>query len=245
MTEGQLSDNVPRPIENGRIIATSVPKPEGSNWEEKDPSVVWHACTSIDANGSFILPSVPRRGVIQIIAICDGWLSTTTISEARGHFVMGQPFALDRPEIYPKVEMERTGSLEVMLTKPDGSPLEGAKVYTSPNQSHLKGGSTILGSELNSLSNVEKQLNPGLEQTSLFPRRNTERFSGTTDSNGRVTLRGIPVGKNESLAVSHPQYSLPRDGDRRSSSVAYKIESTEPFQLELKLEETARVPNSN
>lgn len=156
---GQLSKNVTRPVRDGYAITTSVPRPAGESSDKTTPSLTWEDWAEINEDGSFELPSVPRSGEIQIIAICEGWVSTTTVPEARGH-VMGQLFDVDETLTKVDVEMEETGVLEVIVTRPDGGPLMEGYVSSWPNQRYYKGGSTILGQRYRSINIIENQLRP-------------------------------------------------------------------------------------
>jgi hypothetical protein len=228
---GKLSDNVPRPIKEGRIIATSAPKPADSSYAENDPSIVWHECTGIDEKGEFELPSLPRGGEVQVIAICDGWLSKTTIKEANGFFVAGQLFPIDSEEVSLIVDMEQTGVLDITVKKPDGSPLEGATVAAWPNQMYYKGGSTVLGQEINSRDSVIHQLTP-LDQRVRKARAWSTLFSQKTGKAGTAILKGMPVGRGGSVTVLHPSYELPLDNQKQHFAV-YHVPSPKAEQLEL------------
>ncbi|MDB5389248.1 MAG: hypothetical protein JWM11_4894, partial [Planctomycetaceae bacterium] len=215
---------------------------------EDDPSILWHESTGIDAQGQFEFPSLPRGGELQIIALCDDWLSKSTLEEAEGFFITGQLFPIDAPEISIQVEMEPTGTLEVTLKKPGGLPLAGATVGTSPNQLFYKSGSTVLGEEFNSRTDVLRQLTPREKREWPYPSLNNSPFVRKTDDSGKVIFKGIPIGRNESLSIVHPQYSLPiqdKDpfGNRRE--IKYQLDSAKPKQLELVAEELVTAPDSD
>ena len=171
---------------------------------------------------------MPRGGDLQIIGICDGWLSSTNIPEANGHFIMGQLFKLDKdkPQIELTLEMEQTGSLELTILQPDGSPLNEGEISSWPNQLYLKGGSTLLGQRYRSIQFVEMQLMPVGEQTR--PRREANRelpYQGKV-VDGKVTLKGLPVGRSESVVLIHPQLILKTDD--AEGQVGFKLNSAEP-----------------
>ena len=225
---GSLAGNVPRPVKNGYVIATSAPKPAENSYGEKDPSLTWHDWTEIKEDGTFELASIPRGGDLQVIGICDGWLSSTNIPEANGHFIMGQLFKLDKdnPQIELTLEMEQTGSLELTVLQPDGSPLNEGEISSWPNQLYLKGGSTLLGMRYRSLQLVETQLLPVGEQSR--PRRESERqlpYQGKV-VDGKVTLTGLPIGYSESLVLQHPKWIL--KSDEAEGQVGFKLDSAEP-----------------
>jgi hypothetical protein len=229
---GTLSDNVPRPVKNGYIIATAAPKPAESSYGEKDPSLTWHDWTEIMEDGTFELESIPRGGDLQVIGICDGWLSSTDIPEAHGHFVMGQLYTLDKdaPQFQLTLEMEPTGSLELTVLQPDGSPLNAGEIASWPNQSYLKGGSTLLGQRYRSLQFVESQLTPPEKQ--VRPRRETRQlpYQGKL-IDGKVTLSGLPIGREESLALLHPNLIL--KSEDREGQVSFQLDSAEPKTMTL------------
>ena len=106
------------------------------------------------------MASIPRGGDLQVIGICDGWLSSTNIAEANDHFIMGQLFKPDKDKSQTELtlEMEKTGSLELTVLQPDGAPLTSGEIASWPNQLYLKGGSTLLGQRYRSLQIVETQL---------------------------------------------------------------------------------------
>ncbi len=229
---GVLADNVPRPVKNGYIIATSAPKPAENSYGEKDPSLTWHDWSEIREDGTFELASIPRGGDLQIIGICDGWLSSTNIPEANGHFIMGQLFKLDKdkPQIELTLEMEQTGSLELTILQPDGTPLNEGEISSWPNQAYLKGGSTLLGQRYRSLQFVEIQLLPIGEQPR--PRREVRQlpYQGKV-VDGKVTLTGLPIGLGESLELMHPQLIL--KSNDAEGQVGFKLDSAEPKVMTL------------
>lgn len=234
---GKLADAVPRPVKNGYIIATSVPKPAGNSYADQDPSIAWHDWTEIKEDGTFELTSIPRGGELQIIGICDQWLSTTNIPEAKGHFVMGQLFKLDKdkPQIDVTLEMERSGSLELTVLQPDGEPLNEGEISSWPNQLYLKGGSTLLGMRFRSLRFAELQLMPVHEQSKADrPWQEKDRkfpYHGKV-VDGKVTLTGLPIGREESLVMNHPKWILVSNDN--NGEIRFKLDSPEPKSVTLK-----------
>ena len=67
--EGALSDNVPRPVKNGRLIAQTLPR----DVERED--VQWSTWAPMAADGTFVIESWPADEAMQIIALCDGYLA--------------------------------------------------------------------------------------------------------------------------------------------------------------------------
>lgn len=218
---GRLSDNVPRPVVDGRIQAFCLPQPAGRLHDREDPSVAWEANTLIDADGSFEFASLPRSGTIQLIAICQGWVGADQdVPEEHGTFKQGMFVALDEQQIQDGsfdvvVPMEPTGSLLVTVLKPDGSPLAGAKVATNPNEYRWLAGSTILGSKRDWIDSVRAQMN-GTEDP-LYRRGERDEpvpvFQAITDERGQVVLSGIPCDREYQVGAYHDDYTMP-EGDR-------------------------------
>lgn len=235
---GRLSHEVPRPVKHGRIISVVVPKPAASSYAPADPSLVWYECADINEAGEFELPSVPRGGEVQIIAICDGWVSTTTMEGANNFFVMGQLFDVKADRISVSVAMERTGSLEVIAVKPDGSPLAGASISTAPNQLYYKGGSTYLGQQMHSRVIIANQSLLAEQQARPYDRDAIEDFSAITAADGKATIHGIPIGRRQSLSLNHPDYCLPKkEGERMQR---YMIASPKVEHLRIVVEQVSR-----
>lgn len=225
---GQLAAEVPRPVTQGFAILCALPKPDGDSWAEDSPSITWNDYVPIAEDGSFHFASVPKSGELQIIAVCDGWVSKTTIPEAQS-FVMGQLFAVQESSVTINVEMERTGSLELTFIKPDGQPLESGSVGSSPNQRYYKGGSTLLGQRYRSLAMVENLLLPINERMNNWFENPSKDFPYLNQSveNGRTTLRGLPVGKRARVHLAHAEYRIAGQDD---FGEAVHLPSSEPVQ---------------
>jgi hypothetical protein len=222
---GKLADEVPRPVKDGYVITTSVPKPAGYSYDKQTPSLCWHDSEPIAEDGSFIIASIPRSGEIQIIAVCDGWVSKTTIPESHG-FVKGQLFDVSGESIEPVVQMERTGTIELTILKPDGTPLESGEVSAWPNQRYHKGGSTVLGQKVSSVKLVENQLRSPEDQAYPVNREQSFPFMGLIE-NGSVVLRGLPLSTNREIYLRHKEYQFPSaPGDRRGT-YRIKVDSAE------------------
>jgi hypothetical protein len=223
IVRGRLSENVPRPVLNGKIITTTAPKPDGDAWGEKSPSLVWHEWTTIAPDGTFVLQSIPRSGQIQIIAVCDDFVSETTLPDA-GPFVMGQLFDIDGLELEVTVSMEPTATVELTIRKPDGSLLDSGTVSSSPNMRYFKGGSTYLGQTMNSLDVVSMQLLPPQQWKPRFRRETNLPFLKRPVVNGVAMLRGIPVGAigGNSAVLQHPDFQFPSAEGNNAGQVGFE-----------------------
>src|SRR5207244_11842870 len=77
---GRLDESVPRPVVNGRVIATVFPI--GFSPEKNPPQ--WHTWTVARPDGRFEFASLPA-GDLEIAAICQGFIS----ANGHGKFEMG------------------------------------------------------------------------------------------------------------------------------------------------------------
>ncbi|MGB7343313.1 MAG: hypothetical protein WBD20_03815 [Pirellulaceae bacterium] len=235
--EGKLSDNVPRPVQNGFAITCTAPKPAGDSYSDQDPSVTWTEWTAINEDGTFVLKSIPHSGKVQIIAVCDDWVSVTEPKHRA--FVKGQLFDVDEDVIHPTVEMEETGTLEVAVTDQNGNPFSGGKVSSWPNQQYYLSGSTILGRRYNSLMSIENQIRPIGKKNDIDWRQRFETgFSDQPIKNGKVTLTGLPVGMSESIILMHDDYVFETEdgqGDPNRASIRFTLDSVEPKKIEVKV----------
>ena len=234
--EGKLSDNVPRPIKNGFAITCTAPKPAGESWTDDDPSVTWTQWTAINEDGTFVLKSIPRSGKVQIIVVCDGWVSVTQPKHRA--FVKGQLFDIEEDIIRPTVEMEETGTLEVAVSDQDGQPFSGGKVSSWPNQQYYLGGSTILGRRYNSIAFIENQIRPIDEKKEIKREQLETGFSGQPIKDGKVTLRGLPIAMSYSIILVDDEYIFDvdgRDGDPNRDSIRFTLDSVQPKTIEAKV----------
>lgn len=226
---GKLSDNVPRPVGDGYVIATAAPMPAGSSYAKENPSLTWQDWAELQPDGSFVFPSMPRSGEVQLIVVCDGWLSKTTNPAA--HFVEGQVFNLEPGEVDVTVEMEKTGTLDLTVVGADGKPFNSGKISSWPNQLHHKGGSTFLGRRFRKSDDAKLQLIPPDKRPSLGgfinPDDPTPPFMECPIANGKCVLKGLPIGKGERLILDDPEFTLIGDDPRNPQEVRYMIESSD------------------
>ncbi|MCP3916546.1 MAG: hypothetical protein GY711_13395 [bacterium] len=149
---GRVDASVPRPVADGHVML--VLRSGGLRGGEPVLSQSFEA--EIEPDGTFVLAGL-RPGAGQIFAICRGWSSRKTLAddplqigvrfteppsaEKKRSVLEGEgdrAYILQRTEV-PQVDtpyvvgMERTGILEVTVLGPDGTPVEGATVHTSPN----------------------------------------------------------------------------------------------------------------
>lgn len=231
---GKLSNNIPRPVKNGYVITTTVPKVV-----KDEPVIQWYATAEISEDGSFELPSLPRSGRVQVIALADGWLSTTTYPDAN-RFVMGQVFDVEQErdeknnELRVEIAMEQTGTLEVTLLDMEDRPLKDGKLSSWPNQRHLLGGSTFLGQRNESIAAARAQLSPPAASTQADFLNRDLPFLERPVVDGKAVLRGLPIGSRQQLALVHDDFRL-MGAEEGWNGVPYTLDSAEPKKMTLRV----------
>lgn len=197
---GRLAESVPRPITNGRIQARVHPaRTEGAD------SWAWEVATAIDGDGSFVLGSVPVDETLQLIAICDGWVSQRMTNDGLKHFaqetgftstvvptgdVSPQLFRTSLPVVEPVIPMERTADCEVTVVNESGQPIADAKVWFSPQQQWFHDASSRqLGSTVDSLNALQSVFQSGVRSES---RESGQMFIAKTNEHGIAHLTNLP-----------------------------------------------------
>lgn len=219
---GQLPDYVERPVADGTVHINAMldtGKPLGG----VEP-VTWEAWCDIRADGTFELPSIPAPAQMQVIAICQGWVIESLDND---FFVKGKTFDVpaEGADFEVKFEMKKTGSIDIELMGTDGESIQGARVSTWPNQQMLSGGSTILASKRQSITQIEMSLRG---DWSWAERENTpNRFYQISDEEGRVLLRDIPAGVQQSIHVEHDEYVMPFQIGETDNRLDYTVQAGE------------------
>ncbi|MFM9964230.1 MAG: HEAT repeat domain-containing protein, partial [Planctomycetaceae bacterium] len=222
---GRLPDTVPRPVVNGRVAAQVV-----SGGSDASRNWSWSMGTTITKDGSFVLDSVPANENLQLIAVCDGWVSRsptvdemadyarthsfeTKYSGASAESVHPRLFRTIAPGIEPLLPMEATTDCEVTVVDESGQPIADALVAFSPNQHWFHGGSIGLGMSHDSLKSLQTVFQTG---SPLKSDMTNERFNATTDARGKAVIANLPAANTDPaspamhlLRVLHANYDAP------------------------------------
>jgi hypothetical protein len=153
--QGTIDAQVPRPVTNGVV---SINVTVGSEQEEYQAQNTWTDWTTINKDGTFEFESLPRNALVQMIAVCDGWLSanpqpadleTKELQYSARRFttirVLPQLTLLEGDQIAPTINMETSASCRITVINENDQPIEGATVTMWPNQMWLKSGGQIVG----------------------------------------------------------------------------------------------------
>jgi len=150
---GALSANVGRPVKpGGRVIAAIL---SGSDHQ----SCAWQDVVPITEDGTFKFAGLPRESHVELIAVCDGWVSrsklettgdydrkhgTTFAQMNNGGMVASTPFRLESDAANVIVNMVETGICKFKVVDELGDPIDLATIVLMPNQT-TRAGSTFLG----------------------------------------------------------------------------------------------------
>ena len=191
---GRLSDDVPRPVERGRVAFSAV-----------TPSMAPARLTRtvpIDEDGRFTLRYVPQDARVFLTARCDGFVSAFSPPEAirelseefevptksngpRGTQFDGVAYLLpaDAGDGF-ELPMQTLGSVLATVTKADGSPAAGVRVRMQPTHKAFPG---------DQWSNY--CVVPAAELPEEDWTVDTEHVSAVTDENGAALLADFPPGQ--------------------------------------------------
>ncbi|MEX1229563.1 MAG: M56 family metallopeptidase [Planctomycetaceae bacterium] len=224
--KGRLSDDVPRPIKNGRVIAAVYSGPDFND------TVFWGASAEIAADGTFVIKDLPANEDVQLIALCDGWVSQSpTLTELDSYI---EKYGLDlpttfRPEYvrnglyYPRlhrlsptasetvIPMERTSACEVTVVDANEKPVPNATVVFYAQQSFFRGGAFELGTGWDMPANLRARLATGKDRSGI----SKPSFEATTDEKGVAVVSHLAGGVYRSadgsrfhMSVAHPDYLM-------------------------------------
>lgn len=248
---GQLDAAVPRPVADGKVLAWCLPKPAGRVYVDDNPSLGWMEQVPIAEDGSFVFPSLPRSGKIQLIALCRGWVVQDDkeaferiTMQRRGIMVNLQDFDTQLGQLEVVIPMEETGQIRVVVKQPDGRPLEGATLATWPSQALELAGSQVLGRANPSIESVLVQLGKIEPPDPWAWSREENRYYQKTDANGVGILRDIPLKSSYQVTVGHDDFLAPALGGGeaagRDRNPSFTLESPEPVEIVVTME--AKLP---
>ncbi len=198
--DGQISENVPRPIQNGWVAGLVIK-------EEEWKSLQWMVTAPIAADGTFTLSSLPQGELVQIVAVCDGWVSrfqSTPEAEREGYkrtnnrqaAVPSGGFAQSRFHRMVsgqllQVPMERTHSFEIEVVDTENRPLPGVTFFCNPHYSFEGWGSSHLDPP-GSMIDYIRRLNGEADPPPPTPRPSRFPLKVVSDENGIARFDGIP-----------------------------------------------------
>jgi hypothetical protein len=241
---GKLDESVTRPIGKGhvvaRIVTPGLPDPKLG----RQPGWSWSDSTDINADGTFEFSSLPSGEVVQLIAVCDGWISAQPEGDLKAKYpdlvrrnpVSGsmrypQLFELAGTSVEFTLKMEKAVACRVTIQDPDGKPLPDAMVHMWPNQFFFSLGSQVLGNRLDSVKMLRiirsgEPLNTAWNLDSAY--------SVKTNSSGVAVVKNLPGSGSFGVAAEHSKYEQAAVGDSRETTVV--LTPDEDAQVTIKLQ---------
>jgi len=226
--KGKVSDNVPRPVKQGRLSARTLPK---------DPSrenVMWYSWAAIAEDGTFTIGAWPAGEPIQIVSLCDGYIAEPGSPPA----VIKDPRSPDpyyRPQVFEAsadgqaITLNMTPMVRCIVETVDehGKPLGAVEVSAWPNVGWWNSGSQVYCTPLirGEKLLVTRDYVPAVED--VYPKP----FQATSDSSGLAELQ-LPAS-NKRLSAENDGYELPVAIGRRDHKVELVAGETNRIRLVL------------
>ena len=226
--KGKLDESVERPVQNGYVIANLAKRPtDSTGWN----SLRWSDEAKISEDGTFVFESLPGDDAIQMIPICDGFVTAKPTAEEvlevipdldpqrvsgliRGFKAIPQIVKTEGREVTKTLKMTKAASVTVKVVDQNGAPVPGVQVATSPNQHWFNLGSQILGgsSPTRKIWEVQKS---GVDLMTYYESK-MHPYSLSTDKNGVVTFKTMPLGQLD-IGVYDQEWEMrknPLSGER-------------------------------
>jgi len=234
---GRLGDLVPRPVQNGRVIAHVWPDGEKSANYPPD----WHAWSEVRPDGSFDIRALPQ-GQLELVAVCDGFVSTNGPGQFPSmHYP--QKFSLSTNDLDVTVGMEPTAWLEVLVRDDQDKPLQGAQVSCWPNVRYGEWSATIIGQDCHNTADLMRV--PGDERRLAKAWLNHPfAFGATSDISGLAVIGNLPA-ETDRFSVQHLRFALPAVdtgfGQKRRE-VSITLHPPETNRITVRLEPAGQTP---
>jgi hypothetical protein len=227
---GSLSDNVPRPVKNGRVKVETLP-PSAGDYNR----VMWFGWAPVKEDGTFTVDAWPAGEPMQLIALCDGAIAES--GEAPS--VVENPPDRDkdffiRPQVFEKLDQP----IEVAMTKlqtcivrtvdEDDAPVAGVEVYSGPNVGWWNHGSQIYCHPLIRHERLLRNRDYFDAEDKDYP----QPFTAVSNAQGEARLY-LPIGKEDLYARSEV-YELPVFLGRRDVDV--ELTADKPAEATLRLQ---------
>lgn len=228
--QGMLSDNVPRPVINGRIsLSTLNPAEAASN------RVMWNTWVSVRQDGTFTIDAWPIGEKIQLTCLSDGYIAATgeppaecedMSLEQSQRYLRPQVFATDEL-LSIKVIMIPLVQCKVTVADEDDHAVAGVNLVVGPNVQWWNGGSQIY---CDSLMSGERRLKYRNYESSLDHGYLTP-FQATTDRLGNATME-LPAGRQR-IGIFSEVYELPINLGSRDVRAELKAGEKKEIRVEV------------
>jgi hypothetical protein len=212
--EGRLDDSVPRPVKNGHVVGKLA---DGRIAPENDLCLEFAA--DVAADGTFVFESIPANEPLQLVAVCDGWVSSSPTDDQiveycqrwiqgvlfadprrfGSRFVCAQMFLPAEQAEKPTILMQPAAACEVTVQDDQGQPIPGATVSFTATCFFYGPGNSSVGGGVDSVKFIRDALKTGKHQDiyKLWVaqlKENRTKYSATTDASGIALVSTLPAG---------------------------------------------------
>ncbi|MFK7818362.1 MAG: hypothetical protein AB8G99_06575, partial [Planctomycetaceae bacterium] len=221
------------------IVTPGLPDPERG----RQPGWSWSDSAEVEPDGTFEFASLPAGEVVQLIAVCDGWISAQPEGDLKAKYpdlVRRNPSGNGMR--YPQLVELKGTSTEVMLKMdkavdcrvtihdPDGKPVPDATVHMWPNQFFFSFGSQVLGSSYGS-AKMLRLISGGKELANVWRRESP--YSVKTNQDGVAVIKNLPATGPQRVAVEHEKFEQAATGDRRVTQVLLEPDKVAEITIKL------------
>ncbi|QDT03861.1 hypothetical protein K227x_22460 [Rubripirellula lacrimiformis] len=236
---GVLSDNVPRPVRNGRLDLYTLP-PNGASGNH----VQWNTWVPVGSDGTFCIDAWPTGERIELVALCDGYMAKSGEPPTEYGEMSEQEVQQHlRPQVFSpidpqpiKVEMTPLATCLVTAVDEENYPVAGLTIESWPNV-HWWEGST--GIYCDTLVSGERRMKYRDQESSIdhpFPKP----FRATTDRFGSATIE-LPAGGRTLGLLADEEYELPITIGRRYVRAEFEANETKEITFQLQPKGTERL----
>jgi beta-lactamase regulating signal transducer with metallopeptidase domain len=250
---GKLSSDVPRPVKKGGYVIASVlgGDPVQNRNFDCTQTVDWDDVTMIDEDGNFEFSFLPRQSHVELVAVCDGWVSKaksqdladydrihqTQFQELNSNReVASTPVFMAFENTTTALNMVQTGRCEFVVEDENGSPLDLARIWCMPNHCNRRYAQVLAegGRSLDDLRNPNSQTPDARNWLG-------SQYFRTTGPDGRAMISDLPAGQ-QTFGVAYHGYKMPHDArlSKGSSMGVADVKSGETTKLTVRL-----IPEAN
>ena len=204
--EGKLDGSVPRPVQNGHVIAWVRPV---------DPDITirpmeWITWAPVRQDGAFTFDSLPP-GKLALVGLCDGFASKNPPDQPNpSRCSLPQLFRIEGERTQVELAMERAATCEITVLNPQGEPVEGAQVGFNPGAEWWGRHYQMFARRLGPSSEETCRMTASQLRQHLLSKLNERPFAAETDAQGLAVVRNLPCANSRPhFTVQHPQYELP------------------------------------
>jgi hypothetical protein len=224
---GQLSENVPRPVRNGFVVAVVADQIDKDEYQAE--SLEWQTWRPVSEDGTFEVDKLPPSDKVRLLAFCDGYVSRQPEKDDLPRHLQrfaGGPGTFSLPQFFNlvpsdgkrlTVQMEEAATCRLKVVDGNGKPIEGVTAGLSPNVMYSSG-STIFGMSLRSEDAMFEARMTILDMLKkwqdYWPMKERGKdspvlqpvFHGETDADGAVVIRNLPPRSPQGLFAQHEDY---------------------------------------